>query len=202
MTLDPISPLCKWWSIPCYKTLVVSVSNHCVWPLLLCVGSGVLVLTTTEVDKTGASYYGEQGLHYLSAKGEGNIVLLGKANPYTVPMICYRLWDGFPLTTVYQYSYWYCSSLSTGLNPLLCVCVYIIPSYLCVCYSLSRIHIHGCLFYFRKERSNLRSGMESKLTRVLCCLWLYPLSLSESYTWSAWFTQGYSDIGGSVLSRV
>ena len=40
-------------------------------------GSGVLVLTTTEVDKTGASYYGEQGLHYLSAKGEGNIVLLG-----------------------------------------------------------------------------------------------------------------------------
>lgn len=41
-------------------------------------GSGVLVLTTTEVDKTGASYYGEQGLHYLSAKGEGNIVLLGE----------------------------------------------------------------------------------------------------------------------------
>ena len=37
----------------------------------------MLVLTTTEVDKTGASYYGEQGLHYLSAKGEGNIVLLG-----------------------------------------------------------------------------------------------------------------------------
>ena len=38
----------------------------------------MLVLTTTEVDKTGASYYGEQGLHYLSAKGEGNIVLLGR----------------------------------------------------------------------------------------------------------------------------
>ncbi len=35
------------------------------------------MLTTTEVDKTGASYYGEQGLHYLSAKGEGNIVILG-----------------------------------------------------------------------------------------------------------------------------
>ena len=45
---------------------------------LLVSGSGVLVLTTTEVDKTGASYYGEQGLHYLSAKGEGNIVLLGE----------------------------------------------------------------------------------------------------------------------------
>ena len=50
--------------------------------ILVCVisisGSGVLVLTTTEVDKTGASYYGEQGLHYLSTKGEGNIVLLGE----------------------------------------------------------------------------------------------------------------------------
>ena len=42
-------------------------------------GSAVLVLTTTEVDKTGASYYGEQGLHYLSVKGEGNIVILGIA---------------------------------------------------------------------------------------------------------------------------
>lgn len=41
-------------------------------------GSGVLVLTTTEVDKTGASYYGEQGLHYLSSKGDGNIVILGE----------------------------------------------------------------------------------------------------------------------------
>lgn len=41
-------------------------------------GSAVLVLTTTEVDKTGASYYGEQGLHYLSAKGEGNSVILSK----------------------------------------------------------------------------------------------------------------------------
>ena len=38
----------------------------------------MLVLTTTEVDKTGASYYGEQGLHYLSSKGEGNIVILSK----------------------------------------------------------------------------------------------------------------------------
>ena len=51
--------------------------------MLLChSGSGVLVLTTTEVDKTGASYYGEQGLHYLSAKGEGNIVLLGIYDMY------------------------------------------------------------------------------------------------------------------------
>lgn len=39
-------------------------------------GSAVLVITTTEVDKTGASYYGEQGLHYLSAHGESNMVQL------------------------------------------------------------------------------------------------------------------------------
>ncbi len=52
----------------------------CCRRLFVCflIGSAVLVITTTEVDKTGASYYGEQGLHYLSAKGEGNIVLLGK----------------------------------------------------------------------------------------------------------------------------
>ena len=41
-------------------------------------GSAVLVLTTTDVDKTGASYYGEQGLHYLSARGDGNMVPLGR----------------------------------------------------------------------------------------------------------------------------
>ena len=33
--------------------------------------------TTTDMDKTGASYYGEQGLHYLSMRGDGNAVPLG-----------------------------------------------------------------------------------------------------------------------------
>ena len=46
--------------------------------LLLCVGSAVLVTTTTDMDKTGASYYGEQGLHYLSTRGDGNMVQLGR----------------------------------------------------------------------------------------------------------------------------
>ena len=41
-------------------------------------GSGLLVMTTVDVDKSGASYYGEQGLHYLSVRGDGNIVHLGK----------------------------------------------------------------------------------------------------------------------------
>jgi translation initiation factor 2A len=44
-------------------------------------GRGVLVLTGTDVDKTGASYYGEQGLYYLSVKGEGYRVNLDKAGP-------------------------------------------------------------------------------------------------------------------------
>ena len=48
--------------------------------LSLCVGSAVLVTTTTEMDKTGASYYGEQGLHYLSTRGDGNMVQLGRLN--------------------------------------------------------------------------------------------------------------------------
>ena len=62
-----------------YDVCDVMLSVHDVYDVMLCLwpGSAVLVLTTTEVDKTGASYYGEQGLHYLSAKGEGNIVILG-----------------------------------------------------------------------------------------------------------------------------
>lgn len=44
-------------------------------------GSAVLVVTTTDVDKTGSSYYGEQGLLYLSARGDGNLVILDKKGP-------------------------------------------------------------------------------------------------------------------------
>jgi translation initiation factor 2A len=44
-------------------------------------GTAVLVVTTTDVDKTGASYYGEQGLLYLSARGDGNLVILDKKGP-------------------------------------------------------------------------------------------------------------------------
>ena len=43
-------------------------------------GTAVLVVTATDVDKSGASYYGEQGLYYLSAKGVGNIIPLSKIN--------------------------------------------------------------------------------------------------------------------------
>ena len=46
--------------------------------LLWFVGSGVLVVAATDVDKSGASYYGEQSLHYLSVQGDGNMVPLGQ----------------------------------------------------------------------------------------------------------------------------
>lgn len=41
-------------------------------------GTNVLLMTSTEVDKTGASYYGKQTLHYLSTKGETALVMLSK----------------------------------------------------------------------------------------------------------------------------
>ena len=47
------------------------------------VGTALLVVTATDVDKSGASYYGEQGLYYLSAKGDGNIIPLSKSQYFT-----------------------------------------------------------------------------------------------------------------------
>ncbi|KAM8903631.1 eukaryotic translation initiation factor 2A [Spinachia spinachia] len=44
-------------------------------------GSAVLVTSSTEVDKSGASYYGEQTLHYLSVSGETSLVQLQKSGP-------------------------------------------------------------------------------------------------------------------------
>lgn len=42
-------------------------------------GSNVLLMTNTEVDKTGASYYGKQTLHHLNTKGETAMVMLSKS---------------------------------------------------------------------------------------------------------------------------
>jgi len=44
-------------------------------------GSTVLLLTQSDVDKTGASYYGKQQLHYMSVKGESGMVGLAKEGP-------------------------------------------------------------------------------------------------------------------------
>ncbi|XP_041668268.1 eukaryotic translation initiation factor 2A isoform X2 [Cheilinus undulatus] len=43
--------------------------------------TAVLVTASTEVDKTGASYYGEQTLHYLGVNGETALVQLPKNGP-------------------------------------------------------------------------------------------------------------------------
>ncbi|XP_053736381.1 eukaryotic translation initiation factor 2A [Synchiropus splendidus] len=43
--------------------------------------SAVLVTASTDVDKTGASYYGEQTLHYLAVTGETALVQLEKKGP-------------------------------------------------------------------------------------------------------------------------
>ncbi|XP_025830604.1 eukaryotic translation initiation factor 2A-like, partial [Agrilus planipennis] len=44
-------------------------------------GTSALLLTNTEVDKTGGSYYGKQGLHFISTSGEVAIVTLSKEGP-------------------------------------------------------------------------------------------------------------------------
>ena len=40
-------------------------------------GTAVLTLTSTDVDKSGASYYGEQTLQFVSTSGDSNMVQLG-----------------------------------------------------------------------------------------------------------------------------
>lgn len=42
----------------------------------LSAATAVLVVASTEVDKSGASYYGEQTLHYVGASGESAVVQL------------------------------------------------------------------------------------------------------------------------------
>jgi len=44
-------------------------------------GNTVLLLTQSEVDKTGGSYYGRQQLHYMSTKGDTGMVGLAKEGP-------------------------------------------------------------------------------------------------------------------------
>ncbi|XP_017844294.1 eukaryotic translation initiation factor 2A isoform X2 [Drosophila busckii] len=44
-------------------------------------GTGVLLVTSTEVDKTGASYYGNQALHFMATKGDTCSVPLSKEGP-------------------------------------------------------------------------------------------------------------------------
>jgi len=44
-------------------------------------GTHALLLTTTEQDKTGKTYYGKQTLHYFSVNGQTNMVSVSKEGP-------------------------------------------------------------------------------------------------------------------------
>ncbi|KAJ8921037.1 hypothetical protein NQ315_015833 [Exocentrus adspersus] len=44
-------------------------------------GNNALLLTSTEVDKTGGSYYGKQGLHFIGLNGQTSLVTLSKEGP-------------------------------------------------------------------------------------------------------------------------
>ncbi|VVC37109.1 Hypothetical protein CINCED_3A019781 [Cinara cedri] len=44
-------------------------------------GTATLLLTCTDVDKTGASYYGKQGLHLITTKGDTSQVIVNKEGP-------------------------------------------------------------------------------------------------------------------------
>lgn len=44
-------------------------------------GNCVLLLTTTDVDSSGASYYGKQTLHFLNTKGDSLMIQLAKQGP-------------------------------------------------------------------------------------------------------------------------
>jgi translation initiation factor 2A len=43
--------------------------------------TALLILVSSEVDTTGSSYYGEQSLHFMSTKGESNLVHFDKRGP-------------------------------------------------------------------------------------------------------------------------
>ncbi|XP_044752195.1 eukaryotic translation initiation factor 2A [Coccinella septempunctata] len=44
-------------------------------------GNNALLLTSTEVDKTGGSYYGKQGLHYIGLNGQTMMLTMSKEGP-------------------------------------------------------------------------------------------------------------------------
>ncbi|XP_066251277.1 eukaryotic translation initiation factor 2A [Euwallacea similis] len=44
-------------------------------------GNNALLLTSTEVDKTGGSYYGKQGLHFIGLNGQTSMVTMSKEGP-------------------------------------------------------------------------------------------------------------------------
>lgn len=55
-----------------FLTCILNLIGYC----FIVTATAVLVIASTEVDKTGASYYGEQTLHYIATNGESAVVQL------------------------------------------------------------------------------------------------------------------------------
>lgn len=105
--------------------------------------TAVLVTASVEVDKTGASYYGEQTLHYLATNGETAVVQLREycTNPKPLTLTGVRQYSVLRLTLRYPT----CNQrvlADAGVN-------------LFVALGVSQ------------ERADLRRGLESKLLGVL-----------------------------------
>ena len=54
--------------------------------------TAVLVIASTDVDKTGASYYGEQTLHYIAVNGESAVVQLRE---YSHSLLMLKQWKKY-----------------------------------------------------------------------------------------------------------
>jgi translation initiation factor 2A len=77
----------------CQKTFFRADTAQYYWNVL---GTSILVLTHTEMDKTGKSYYGETGLYFLAIAGNfecrvelkqtGNRILFNLQDPSTMSL--------------------------------------------------------------------------------------------------------------------
>ena len=67
------------WSVTLFNALLINIRLIYVLNLIkvfILLATAVLVIASTDVDKTGASYYGEQTLHYIATNGESAVVQL------------------------------------------------------------------------------------------------------------------------------
>lgn len=72
-----------------FNILLITIGLICVLNLIkdfTVIATAMLVIASTDVDKTGASYYGEQTLHYIATNGESAVVQL-REYPRSLPMI-------------------------------------------------------------------------------------------------------------------
>ena len=98
------------WSVTLFNAFLINIRLIYVLNLIkvfMLLATAVLVIASTDVDKTGASYYGEQTLHYMATNGESAVVQLRECPSSlplaesmmiqnTVPQKCYHLSPFFP----------------------------------------------------------------------------------------------------------